>query len=255
MGITAQAEGAYDKALALFTESLDRYRDLGYDEGIAWSLDHLGRCHLALADHEQAQRMFADSMAIFRRLEHAWGTAICLHHQGLAALASGNYPMADDRLSDGLAAFSQLANDWGIATSYDHLGYLALATNDLPLAQGHFARTLAMNRDSKNRYGVVRSLAGIACAAVAFGDLTRAALLFGAVDALGPPDSTYASPVEITCHRRGLAVVRAAPDREDTARAWSRGRTTPLPMLISLAADWSETAAAAGSAGLVIEAA
>ena len=88
VGVCAQARDEHADRRGATSRRAWSCTDRGDDEGVAWSLDHLGDARLNMADHGRADALFAESLAIFRRLGHAWGTAISLHHQGLAALAT-----------------------------------------------------------------------------------------------------------------------------------------------------------------------
>ncbi|HLT11380.1 MAG TPA: tetratricopeptide repeat protein [Micromonosporaceae bacterium] len=227
----AQLEDRFEDADALLNESLARYRDLGDDEGTAWTLDHLGLLALNMGDLERAQQRFEESRSLFEKLRHAWGGAIGWHHLGLVAMERGDHAVSTQCLRNGLAAFQDLANDWGVATSLTALGYAAVAAGEHSGAAECFAQAVELTRSERDRAGLARSLAGTAHLAVHSGDLVHAALLLGAVEAVGS-EWEHLNPGARRAFRASQDAVTSAAD-PSVARARARGRA----MQLSQAAD------------------
>ena len=70
-------QGDYDRAAALWEESLALFRDLGDTIGIAYSYGNLGLVADAQDDYERAIASYEQALALFRQLDDR--TYIALH--------------------------------------------------------------------------------------------------------------------------------------------------------------------------------
>jgi hypothetical protein len=123
----AQAEERHEDAARLLRESLALHRELDDEEGIAWSLDHLGLQALDVHEYDRAYRLSEEALSLFQRQNHAWGTAILSFHVGVAALARNDLATAEQRFEQAMVAFRDLANTWGLVSCLIHRGFAALA--------------------------------------------------------------------------------------------------------------------------------
>src|SRR5476649_190814 len=90
MATVSIAEGDHDKARHTYAECRAMFRQLGDDEGVAWTLSHEGdaaRSHGALAD---ARTLLEDALRRFERLQDDRGIGNALLSLGHMMLAEGD---------------------------------------------------------------------------------------------------------------------------------------------------------------------
>jgi tetratricopeptide (TPR) repeat protein len=234
--VRSQTEERHEDAARLLRECLALRRELDDEEGIAWSLDHLGLQALDVHEYDRAYRLSEEALRLFQRQNHAWGTAVLYFHVGVAALARNDLAAAEQRFEQAMVVFRDLANNWGLVSCMIHLGFAALAQDDHAAATGHLTRALAQARADANVVGMANALCGLASLAVVGADCERAAYLLGAVEAVIRPNRARTTVYERTRYAAVVAAVTAAA-RTDAGAAVSRalatGRGTPITTVVA----------------------
>jgi predicted ATPase len=167
--------GDIDGAETHFLQSLDLYRQLGFQTGVAlrwWGLSSVAE---ARGDLPQVESLATEALRIFRELEDATGAALCLHQLGKVAKLRGDLDRATASLEEALALFEDLGNPEGVAEVADVLGDLARERGDLERASVLFVRSQAICEEIGWGPFAAFVLYRLATVAADSGDLTAAA--------------------------------------------------------------------------------
>jgi predicted ATPase/transcriptional regulator with XRE-family HTH domain len=198
----ARRVGDYERAEQLLQERLSLAQaHPNPDESwwfLGWSLNHLGDLALCQDDLERATSFYEESMAVFRRHRERQGIAALSHNLGHVELARGNAGRARTYFLESLALFRELRFDWSMADC----------------------------------------LSGLAGVASQEGRPERAALLFGAVEAVQRAidlSGILTEPTNERARNRDIAIARGQLDPETCERAWSAGQAMSLEEAIAFA--------------------
>ncbi len=235
-GVLSCYQCDYPAAKVLFEESLAIVRELGFQRGIASSLNNLGLVALNQSDYPAARALFEESLAIERELGDRFGVAVSLSNLGYAALHQGDYPAARALLEEGLAINRELGNRSEIGLLLSNLGFVALNQSDYPAARALLEESLAIRRELGGRSGIPSSLEGLAAVVASQRDSLRAARIWGGAERLRAEIGTPLPSNERSGHERRVAAARSASG-DDAAfdSAWQEGRGLTLDQAIDLA--------------------
>jgi predicted ATPase/class 3 adenylate cyclase len=236
----------YDRAVALYEESLALLRPLGDTRGIAGSLGNLANVAYVQGDYPRAAALYEESLALMRKLGDTWGIATSLDNLGGVAEAQGDYPRAVALHEESLALFRDLGDTWGIAFSLGTLGNAAYAQGDYPRAATLYEESLALKRELGATGGIACALEGFALLAGALGYSRRAVQLWAAAEALRGAIGAPRDQHEQAQYGPAEAVQREALGEEAFAAAWAQGRALPLEAAVALALE-GHAAVAEGS--------
>lgn len=115
-----------------------------------------------------------------------------------------------------------------------NLGYTALAQGDIERAESRFLEAMAIARDLKDHLGIFSMLGGLAGVAIDRGDAERAAILFGAANAVAT-DGYAGDRVDQIEVERNLTATKAALDPATFNLAWQAGEEMPREAAIAYA--------------------
>ena len=85
LGAAARRQGAIERAVSLFEQSLDRTRQFGHRWSYAAALMYLALAVLDQADYERVQALCEENLTLARALGEMQGCALLLATQGQAA--------------------------------------------------------------------------------------------------------------------------------------------------------------------------
>ena len=88
--------------LKRFEDSLEIFRKLGVQDGIASALNNIGHIHENKGKYDEALKRFEDSLEIFRKLGHKRGIAFALNGISSIHYGKGEYDEALKRFEDSL---------------------------------------------------------------------------------------------------------------------------------------------------------
>jgi predicted ATPase/class 3 adenylate cyclase len=214
----------HEQARSLYEQSLQAYRDLGHDGGVARVLAGLAVI-AAQADPDRARELFEESLAIYRMLGDQDGEWIVLHNLGELERRQGEYKRAAELLEESVVVARQHGDLESVAMSIQGLGDVALDLGHWEVAQQRYRESLAMTRTlvAGGRTSCY-CLAGMAAAAAMKLDAPRAGLFWGALQALEDELGIRLPPGERSPYERKLAGL----DEEDFAIGVLEGQTRQL---------------------------
>jgi tetratricopeptide (TPR) repeat protein len=130
MALSENWRGNTLRARELFEQSLELFRRLENDRGVASLLGNLGDLAATVGDFEGAVSLSRQSLAILERLHDPQSTAWQLTNIGCFELKRGNADAARPALRRALELVREHQDDWLSANCVDAFSRLALASND-----------------------------------------------------------------------------------------------------------------------------
>lgn len=91
---------------------MTRFQDLEDKRGIAEALNNLGNLAFVQGDYERARALYTESLALRQKLGYTWGIAVSLHNLGWSALEQGDSIRAAQLFSESLTVFRELGDKY-----------------------------------------------------------------------------------------------------------------------------------------------
>ena len=240
LGDVALEQSDYAVAGRLFEESLTLFRQLGDQGGIAHSLSNLGRMAWLRGDNAAAQALNQESLTIRWHLGDQSGIAGTLTNQGVVATDQGDYAVARALIEESLTIRRQLGDQPGIANSLFCLGRVAFDEGDHTAARRLFEESLTLSRQLGDQNGIANNLNGQAFTAAGQSQWGRAARLGGAAAALR---ESLSIPLHLVGRKRfdkAMASAREALGEMAFAAAWDAGQAMPWEQVVEYALSEGE---------------
>ena len=240
-GMMAAGQGDYDHAVALYEESLDLYRDLGYERGTSGPLRELGVVSHLRGDYERAIRLSEQALAISREFGSAFGAGLAVCTLTDALRAQGDIERARTLLEESQASLrrqrypQRVAN--ALAITLSRLGSIECALGRDERASELFRESLELARRFSFTFDAVVCLEGMARVAAVQGQPEWAARLLGTSAAQREEMGTPLTPIARTDHDHAVNVARAALGEDAFEAAWDEGHAMSLEEAISDALD------------------
>ncbi len=220
-GGTSDQAGEREQAERVWEESLELYRSLGDDRGIAGVQHRLAVSAWRREEWERVRWLTEDA------LDRSGGKFAEIEITGYWLL--GQLRLAEDDL-EGATELTRRSAEmargirwaWWESGQLHELLMLALRRGDLDEAEREGRAALRLERDQENRLWALYTLAGLAQAALARGALERAGLLWGAVEGEAVQLPSWQGERE---KRGGELTYEEHPE---FLTAWDRGRALDL---------------------------
>lgn len=175
MHYLAEMEGwASEKKEALIKESLQVWRELGDERGIATALGPLAAIALERFDYQQAIDLFEESLGLFRGLGDEREIAGALWNLGEVARRQCNYASAEEHYHESLALYETLKDKHGVATQLRCLGEVARNQGDLNKARKLFNDSIPIFQEIGDKGCKAFALNGLGLVAHNYGDEAHA---------------------------------------------------------------------------------
>jgi tetratricopeptide (TPR) repeat protein len=232
LGLLAQEQGHYERATALYEESLALARTSNDKFGVAYALLGQGDIARSQGNAEEATAVCEEALQLLLELGNKIFAAYALNTLALAQRARGNREQARALLEEGLAVARESLGS-AEPSLFTSMGMVALDESDADRAEASFCESLTYTRIRGPLYDVAMNLEGLASVAVLRGLAQRAAQLFGAADAIRTRIGIPMWPVNRLLHDRHVASVRAALGNEGFRIAWEAGYTMAVEQVIA----------------------
>jgi hypothetical protein len=168
-----------------------------------------------------------------------WGAAPMLGCSAVGWLNLGDYGLAKSLAERGLALCRETGDKHGTSIALCTLAGVAQAERDYERARDLFDEGLAVSAELGNEADIVHCLEGLASIAGAEGRIARAALLWGAAEALLKEiEAVYTYVPDRSLHRNQVTA-RALIDELAWDGAWEEGRAMSPEQAIEYALDHS----------------
>jgi predicted ATPase len=212
-----------DNALAasLLQESLDLYRELGDEDGIARAIAELGGVAIAQQDLERAAALYDEAIPLFRRQGQQARLAASLGNLGTIAQMRGDLETAAGYYAEAIEISRDAGDEDGTAVNLHNLGRTELALGRSDEGLDALRGSLALARRLGYREVIAYCLGGFAEVAMLEQDALRAATLLGACEQLFSEIGAIPSPDEVEAQQRVTEYIVEAlgPERAEELRA------------------------------------
>ena len=234
---TNYAGDGWTVARSRLEESLEIYRRLGDEPGVAAVLRELGPIVAELGDLAAARSHLDESLEIGRRSGHEPGIARTLLYLGVSCLTGCDHPSARAHLEESLGIFRRLDDRFWINACLVHLGYVDCEEGDLVAARSRFMQMAEASPLSQFPWGATYWLEGFARLAAAEGQAARALRLGGATVALRRFYGVSIGPSRQAAFGRTLETARKALGENEGEAAWEEGRAMTLEEALGFAME------------------
>jgi tetratricopeptide (TPR) repeat protein len=225
-------QGDIAVASAWLQESLDLYRELDDEEGIARATAELGGLAIHQLDLDRAVALYEECLPLLRKQGNPSRLAVALGNLGTIAHMRGDAADAVDYYEQAIDASRGAGDEDGVAVNLHNLGRseLALARSDRALEA--LRESLAIARRLGYREVIAYCLGGFAELAMLEGDAPRAAILLGASEDLFSEIGAIRSPDEDEAQRRVSAYIVDALGADRVGELRAEGAALTLDQLL-----------------------
>jgi predicted ATPase len=143
-GGIAMVRGDLKRAVAIFTEVLERQRAEGYSWGLGNALTELALPALALGDDTRAATLLAEAVMVRRAIVDTFGLTVCLNGAAAVCDKRGRYTQAA-RLAGAAAALREASGFLDVPEFIPHFGH-QLATARAKFGEANWAEAWAAGR-------------------------------------------------------------------------------------------------------------
>lgn len=237
LGLIAKDRGDFLRAEEYHLAALALRRALGLQSDIAQSLFNLAIVAYWRGDYARAIELGNEAYELYVADAGVFAGSYVLETIGMAHFKRGEFERATRALETSLTALRHADDKRGLALILHALGDVALEQEQFARAQQYYREALQLALQTGEKRRAAFCLEGFAATFNRVEEASRAAMLFGAADALrqeiGIP--VYASEREV--YDAELARVRANLSASDFENAWRAGRATQWEHAIALASQ------------------
>jgi tetratricopeptide (TPR) repeat protein len=219
-------------AEGLLQESLDLYRQLGDEEGIARATAELGGIAIAEGDLDRATALYEESLPLLRKLGNLARVAVALGNLGTIAHMRAEYETAVDYYDESIEASRSAGDSDGVGVNLHNLARSELALGRVEPGVAALRESLGIARNLGYRELIAYLLGGFAEVAMIEDEPARAATLLGASDQLFSEIGAIPSPDEAEVQERVAAYVLDALGAERVAELRAAGAASTLDDLL-----------------------
>jgi predicted ATPase/class 3 adenylate cyclase len=177
IGFFARYQCDFQAAESYISESLDIWRGLCDEKGIADCLTNLGYVLLFKGNLESSLKLYQESLEINQRLDNQQGIADALSHLGMIAFYRGNLEQAQAYHSESLAIWQKIHDQIGVSHALNRLASVAFQAGLIEKAYQIALESLRIARDLKFSEGIAWSIEIISAYAVHYHKVEEAVYL------------------------------------------------------------------------------
>ena len=235
LGSVASSQGRYGRATELLGESLTLIRRAGTDTDVVRVLTALGILAISQGEHARAVAWFEEALSLARKTEDVRGIAVSLNNLGFATLTQGDPERATALFEEALVKDREVGEAQGTATSLINLALAALTQGDHERANELLKESLALLRKVANKLSTSECLEAMAVAAGVQGQAHRAARLWGAAEAFRQDMGAPLPSDELAMLEPYLTTARSLTEEEAWEAARTEGRTMTHEQVVEYA--------------------
>jgi tetratricopeptide (TPR) repeat protein len=168
-----------DKATPYLSESVDLFRSLGNDWGVAFTVKYMGQVLEYQGENERGMDLIRESVALFQKVGDAWHGAHSLYLLGGSASRSNDLQLAERAYEQVLEKCSLIEDKVMKAHALRGLGQLALQRDDREHMEEVHLEALEALQKIGDDHCVASVLKGLGEIAQRKGDFGKAARLLG----------------------------------------------------------------------------
>jgi tetratricopeptide (TPR) repeat protein len=230
----ATDQGQYEHAQTLLEECVALSQELGEQPRVDWARYLLARLlFVSQRDPEQAQRLAEQSLAHFEEQGIGWMRAFALGLLGQLHLARGEWTQARVKLEESAVLLQETGSRGDSIEPLLSLARAAVAQQDLVEAHRRCQESLRIQVAVGSQALVPTCLEVVGTLLAAQGRALEAVELWGTAEALREVLGVPMYPVERADYEQAVAAARKQLGEEACARAWAKGRITPVEQVIA----------------------
>ncbi|HMI21273.1 MAG TPA: tetratricopeptide repeat protein, partial [Gaiellaceae bacterium] len=234
-GILAGEQGEFEAARLSFNAGLEDARAVGSTRVISSALVNLGNLAFFGGDLATARDLYKSSIEHFESLGDLRGRALAMENVGLMALTADDLPEAITWLTGSLELARTGADDREVGAAGRSLAAAMIGSGQTAEATDLLRESLLIARELGDAHGIAVCLETFAGLASAGGEPTRAAMLFGASDAVRSSIGAQRQPDNQILYERWLARTLAELDTMSYSKHYEDGRALTLDAACQLA--------------------
>jgi predicted ATPase/class 3 adenylate cyclase len=182
-GGCAQMASSHERARGAYERSLQLYRALGDENGVATVIFRLGVDAAISGDFDNMRRLYGESLEMFQSLEDPIGELQVLGNLGGFEFEQGNTELGREMAERSLVLGREAGWTWWEAAQLASLAEMELESGRVEAGEARAAEALEITRRLGDRRHMVWALAAFAWAVAARGDEELGALLWTGVEA------------------------------------------------------------------------
>jgi DNA-binding CsgD family transcriptional regulator/uncharacterized protein HemY len=225
-----------ENARSLLSESLKLHRDLGNISGVAWCLGFLAYHAVFGGDFALATPWLEEATTLHRQLRDVPNVADAQTTLGMLAHWQGSYQQARAFFEEGIALYEQ-AGGLRISWPRVRLAHTLVRLGNIVQARETFEVCIQEFQESQELIGSIYTIEGLASLHVEQGQLERAAHLFAWADAMREKLGDHRPPVEQKSMEGDLAVIHTKLNNADFAKYSAKGRVMTVEQATALALE------------------
>jgi tetratricopeptide (TPR) repeat protein len=218
-------------------ESLDLYRKLGDEEGIARATAELGGIAIAELDLDRAAELYGEAVPLFRSQGRVSRLAASLGNLGTIAHMRGDHETAVEHYRDAIEASREAGDEDGAAVNFHNLGRSELQLGRTEAGLDALRESLAIARRLGYREVIAYCLGGFAEVAMIEDDAAQAATLLGASEQLFSEIGRVPDPDEAQTQARVSVFVVEQLGEERATECRAEGAAQALDELLDRVAS------------------
>jgi predicted ATPase len=235
LGMVECDQNNYSAAYDLCAESVTIFRELHDSWGLAFALFFWGNAVYERGDYDAARPIYEESVALWRIVDDPWGLERPLTRLGKIACKEGDYARAQVLLEKGLALQQQVGERLHLAYVLDGLAEVALMQRNYRQASAHLVEILSLCQEFGLSQGIAKTLEQFAQVAAGQTQLERAMRLWGAAQAQRHVIGAGIPLGERLGYKHDVATASAQLGETVSAAAWAEGRAMTLEQAIAYA--------------------
>ncbi len=234
LGSLALSQGDYPAARSYQSDCLKLYRELDNEWGAAAALDDLGNIELHEGNLALAQPLLEESLSLYRAVSEDFGAASVLTSLGLVAYYQKDYDAAYTLWEDSLK-LRRAVGDSRVCNSLILKGLAAAQQGDYHEAKSLLEEGLIVARQIDSGSNIYRALTSFGVLESLQDSPERAALLFGAAEALLAARQIRLAPLHRTELNSEIAAIASQVPEEVWSNAWAQGHDMALEEAVAFA--------------------
>jgi predicted ATPase/DNA-binding CsgD family transcriptional regulator len=237
----ANSLGEFARAEDMAIHAQAAAREAGDTQSLADALCVLGNLARGVGDQASAHARYADALERYRELGDQYNIGYTLIQLAkLGDLGSIEHPgnpddqaLSESRCREALALYQELENTWGIARALNQLSYLMYKKRRFDESARLSAESLALFWENGNLSEAAQCVENLADISGVTGNSSAAARLYGVAEELQERLGAPIWPSYRTEYEQEVAIARSGMPAEQFAGEWAAGRALPAATAIA----------------------
>ena len=223
------------RQVALATEALHRFREIGHRWGICDALGWLSNGLCALGDLQHAWQAAEECLVLAREAGDINMVAGALWNMGDSARVGKNFTLAKKLFLESLEIFRQMKYELGMSDLTGDLGKCALQAGNGLEALSYFRQSLDLAWQKGSLRQLAVAMERVAYAGVVVERPQYAARLLGAAEALRASEEMALYPIERARYDEYSNLARSQLDGSTFSACWAEGRAMSVRQAVEYA--------------------